>query len=88
MTIAKVSAQPWDWSQNSLTVPRLGAFLREVAHLIAVAALNVSHVLRLGALFGDVAFLAAVAAAVASSLGAILREVAHLVALAALDIVG
>ncbi|KAI0833198.1 hypothetical protein F5Y06DRAFT_280577 [Hypoxylon sp. FL0890] len=65
----------WDRSKT-LTVTRLGAFLRNMAKFVAVAALNL---LLVGTVFGAVAFLTTVVActtttAFSSSLGTVLGE--------------
>lgn len=48
-----------------------------MTHLVAVAALNVGHVLGRGALLRHVALLTTVAAALGTGLGTVLREVTH-----------
>lgn len=61
-----------------LTITRLRALFAEMSELIAVAALDVVHVLGLGALFRHVALLAAVAtAARTTTLRAVLAEMTH-----------
>jgi len=67
-------------SGGKLTVPGLGALLRKVTHLIAVAALDVVHVLRLGTLPRRVADLVAVAALGLTRLRAVPRHVTLLAA--------
>lgn len=46
-----------------------------MAHLLAVAALNIVHVGRLVAVSGEMAFLAAISASTTTALGTILRKV-------------